>query len=430
MKALIYGLLALLVAVAVALLALPDPGYVLIGYGDWSVETTLLVLAIALVGLYVAIRLLAGLRRMPRQMLYWERRRKERRARNALNKGLIELAEGNWATAEKRLVRHATTSDNALITYLAAARAAQQQGAHDRRDHYLRLAHGSMPEADVAVGLSQAELQIAHGQMEQALATLRHLREIAPRHGYVLKMLMKLYLRLNDWQSLRNLLPELRRRKVVSESEYGHLSLEIHQALLEQAVRNADQAALREAWSWLPKELARDEQLLLIYVTELMRQGETEEVEGLLRSALRHGWSQRLVYLYGQLQGGESKRRLDEAEAWLRDHEKDPVLLLTLGRLCLANQLWGKARAYLEASVQMAPTVETYQALGALLEQLGEPDKAMNCFRQGMALAVGVPTRGKRGTDVLASPASRSLERDAAQPPRPPLPDGESTPAV
>lgn len=426
MKILIYGLVALLAAVAVALLALPDPGYVLIGYGDWSVETTLVVLAVVLVLLYVAVRFLAGLRRMPRGLVRWERHRKEKRARNALNRGLIELAEGKWAAAEKRLVRHAATSDNALITYLAAARAAQQQGAHDRRDHYLRLAHGSMPEADVAVGLSQAELQIAHGQMEQALATLRHLREIAPRHGYVLKMLMKLYLRLNDWQSLRSLLPELRRRKVISEEEHDRLNLEIHQALLEQAARHGDLEALHEAWGWLPKSLAQDEQLLLIYVTQLRERGEAEAAESLLRGAIRQRWSQRLVYLYGQLEGGDVQRRLDEAEAWLRDHDKDPVLLLTLGRLCLANQLWGKARAYLEASVQIAPTVETNQALGSLLEQLGESDKAMDCFRQGMALAVGVPTRGKRGTDVLANPSARAESGQAVALP----PSSDPTTAV
>ncbi len=39
--------------------------------------------------------------------------------------------------------------------------------------------------------------------------------------------------------------------------------------------------------------------------------------------------------------------------------------------------------------------------LGTLLEKLGETDKAMACYRQGMGLAVGVPTLGKRGSDVL-----------------------------
>jgi hypothetical protein len=37
-----------------------------------------------------------------------------------------------------------------------------------------------MPSADVAVSLTQAELQLADHQLEQALATLKHLRSVAP----------------------------------------------------------------------------------------------------------------------------------------------------------------------------------------------------------------------------------------------------------
>jgi HemY protein len=225
-------------------------------------------------------------------------------------------------------------------------------------------------------------------------------------------MLMKLYRRLHDWQSLRTLLPELRRRKVIGEEEQDQLNLEIHQALLEQAARRGDLEAVREAWGWLPRALTHDESLLVTYVGQLQRHGQADEAQGLLRGAIRRRWSQRLVYLYGQLEGGDAGRRLDEAEGWLREHEKDPVLLLTLGRLCLVNRLWGKARAYLEASVQLAPTVETCQALGTLLEQLGEADKAMACYRQGMGLAAGVPTLGKRGSDVLARSVPRLPEAE------------------
>ncbi len=409
MKPLIYGLLALLAAVAVALLALPDPGYVLIGYGDWSVETTLVVLVLGVLLLYLVVRLLGGMRRVPRELLDWERRRKARRARDALNRGLIELAEGQWSNAERRLVRHAATSDNALITYLAAARAAQQQGAHERRDHYLRLAHESTPEADVAVGLSQAELQIAHGQMEQALATLRHLRAIAPRHAYVLKMLMRLYQRVQDWQALRELLPELVRRKVITEQEADQLTVSVHSALMQQATAKADVEQLRRVWGWLPKRFQQDQELLLAYAQQLHQLDATQEAEVLIRGSLKHAWNQRLVYLYGQLQGGDVGQRLADAEMWLREHEKDPVLLLTLGRLCLANQLWGKARSYLEASVHITPTVETYQARGTLLEQLEDADKAMGCYRHGMVMAAGLPALGKRGSDVLSGPVSQAV---------------------
>jgi HemY protein len=61
-------------------------------------------------------------------------------------------------------------------------------------------------------------------------------------------------------------------------------------------------------------------------------------------------------------------------------------LLLTLARLCLQAKLWGKARSYLEESIAILPKVAAYQELGLLLEQLGEPDKALECFRTGLGL--------------------------------------------
>ena len=88
------------------------------------------------------------------------------------------------------------------------------RGEHERRDAYIRLAHENMPSADVAVSLTQAELQLADHQLEQALATLRHLRSVAPKHTYVLRLLRRLYEQLGDWEHLRELIPELRRRKV------------------------------------------------------------------------------------------------------------------------------------------------------------------------------------------------------------------------
>ena len=89
------------------------------------------------------------------------------------------------------------------------------------------------------------------------------------------------------------------------------------------------------------------------------------------------------------MEGADSGKQLERAETWLKKHPNQPELLLTLGRLCLRNQLWGKAQSYLEASLGVAASAETCQVLGSLLEQLGENKTALEHYRQGLEQAVG-----------------------------------------
>ena len=223
MSALLKVWLFVLTGAAIGVVLSRDTGYVLLSFGNYTVEMSLalLLMLIALLFglLYFAIRLIARTLHLPQDVRDWKQRRGSRLAQQAMTRGLLEMSEGNWGSAEKRLVRFADRSETPLLNYLAAARAAQLQGAHDRRDGYIRLAHDAMPSADVAVSLTQAELQLADHQLEQALATLKHLRSVAPKHNYVLRLLRRLYEQLGDWEHLRELLPELRRRKVEDDAD-------------------------------------------------------------------------------------------------------------------------------------------------------------------------------------------------------------------
>ncbi|WP_399361225.1 heme biosynthesis HemY N-terminal domain-containing protein [Thiohalobacter thiocyanaticus] len=58
------------------------------------------------------------------------------RARHSLNQGLLALSEGDWPRAEKLLVEHADDSESPLLNYLAAARAAQDQGRMPAANQY------------------------------------------------------------------------------------------------------------------------------------------------------------------------------------------------------------------------------------------------------------------------------------------------------
>jgi len=134
MKWLVIALLALVASVAVALVALPDPGYVLVGLGNYSVETSLLVFLVVLALAYVALRTLAGLWHVPARVHQWDHRRHDRHLHSLYDEAMLEMAEGRVERAERRLVRLLKSEQAPVQAYLSAARAASQLGFDDRRD--------------------------------------------------------------------------------------------------------------------------------------------------------------------------------------------------------------------------------------------------------------------------------------------------------
>ena len=206
MKFLILALLALAGAVATTRLVNQDPGHVLLSYGGYTVETSLAVtVAVVLIGFvafYALLRLVLWFYRAPQRWRAWRRQRRMRHARRGLQQGLMLMAEGRWGQAEQRLIEHAADAETPLLNFLTAARAAQMQNAHERRDIYLGKATRSMPRAGTAVALTQAELQYDHAQWEQALATLSTLRQRIPKHPRVLALLAMTYQQLGDWPRL------------------------------------------------------------------------------------------------------------------------------------------------------------------------------------------------------------------------------------
>ncbi|OBS09585.1 heme biosynthesis protein HemY [Acidihalobacter prosperus] len=392
MRLLFAALLAMLVTGAAVHWALRDPGYAVLAWGHWSVELSLVdllvVLALCFVLLYGLIRLIARVWRTPRDLSARLHLRRAERARRGLTRGLIELAEGRWKESEKLLIRSASGSQTPLLNYLAAARSAQMQQAYDRRDEYLRRGLESNPNAQVAVELTQAELQLAHGQTEQALATLNHLREVAPDHAYVSKLLGRLYIQLNDWEALAKLLPRLRRTTAISPDRVEDLEIKVFGGLFARQTEQADLSRLSGFWEALPRKSRQRPELIGLYVDQLIALGATEQAERLLARSLNRSWSDALAARYGMLSLPEPTQQLKQAESWLRSNPHSGALLLSLARISRGAQLWGKARSYYEASLAENPGGEAYLELGELLVQIGENDAACDCYHRGLSLLI------------------------------------------
>lgn len=420
MRWLIVVVVLLAAAVGAALMLQQYPGYVYVEVGAWMVETSLAFLLAALVlgfaVLYALLRVLGLVFRTPRSLRRGRHGRRTERSRRGLTRGLIEMAEGRWQQAEKLLTRHAPDSDTALLHYLAAARAAQQIGAYERRDAYLKQAIEANPEADIAVSLTQAELQLAHHQTEHALATLTRLRGLSPRHSYVMKLLARLYADTEDWERLAELIPELRRARAMDRARVDRLE---HRAALGRLARpGLDAAALRAIWDSLSRRMREDAAVVRRYAERLIDADEHETAERRVRQVLARDWDEDLARCYGRIRHPDAGQQLSHAEGWLRDHGSSPMLLLTLGRLCVRNQLWGKARSYFESSIGAGPRAETYYEFANLLDELGEFGPAREHYRAGLGLAVAddAGTRVQVGTAETNGPAADASGEPALLP--------------
>lgn len=142
-----------------------------------------------------------------------------------------------------------------------------------------------------------------------------------------------------------------------------------------------------------------------------------EEIEDELRRALGENWDETLLVLYGCIELADREKQLQHAESWLGPHPQDAVLFRVLGKLCIRNKLWAKAREYLEKSLQLEPSVEACQLLGDLLQRQNDFSGACHMYRTGLMLAsegvVAQIERNPSGDSV--EPEQEKLVSSAAQ---------------
>jgi HemY protein len=380
---------------------LAERGYVMISFAGYVIEMSVPILLLSLILLYAGIRLLLRIWRAPRQLGAAIARRRHRRAADKLTRGLVHLTEGDWLRGERLLTQGLKGGEAPLVNYLMAARAAQRQGSRERRNEWLRLAGEELPDAAAAVLLTQAELELEAGELEHALATLERILQQHTDHPAALGLMAEVYRGLGYHARLVDILPKLARLKLADE-KLEELAVDALEALLDGQLQSEEQ--VRTLLRSLPAPLRSRPRVRRLQALLFERLGLADEAVAELNSALKRQFEPALVQAYGEVTGSDPLKQLRRAEGWLRQHPEDGGLLVTAARLCMANELWGKARSYLESSLALEPKPASFALYGQLLDRLGEGDAAAQAYRSGL----GMVSRAEPGRAALAAPAKPS----------------------
>lgn len=394
MKLLGVFLLALALAVGLGQILSEDAGVVTILAAGHLVRINLVLAAVlALVGSYAVLRgigLVWRLLTAHRRLGVWRGARARRRSHDALSEGLLALAAGEPARAERLLAR-ASHPQAGAAHFLAAAQAAHAQHAADRRDRYLALARDASPSAALPIALQQIEMQLAAGELAAAEQGLKALGTPHAARRQVLALHHRCLAARDAWDEVAALLPDLKRHGAYSPQRMVELEAECAARVLARPFATREELA--RAWEGLPKPVRAMPVVTVAYARVLMNLGAGPDAEKILRRALADHWDARLLARYGELDGAAATEALRHGERWLSTHPDDTALLLALGRLCFTQALWGKARGYFEQVLTRAPSALVHRLLADTLERLDEPAAAATHRRLGLEAATD-PARG------------------------------------
>ena len=388
MRLAIWSVILAAVAVAVALLARNSTGYVVIVSAPWRIELSLNLLVFLVVagyfGFYFLARLVASLAAIPARVRAHRDERTRGRMRQALDEALLAFFQGRYASAEKSAAAALMGEETKGLAAIIAARSAHELGRFSEREQFLDQAKGAAPEMDQARLTTLADLLVSQGRHEEALAVLKDLSARDARNLRLLRLKLQAEQALRLWDEALGTLSALAKLGGIGPAEAAAIRRAAHLGNLNRKAQDA--GALAAYWKQLPAETRLDSAVAATAARYHLALGGNAEAQAIIEQALEREWNPVLVALYGESAGTDALPQIERAEKWLRQHARDPALLLALGKLCMRQGLWGKAQSYIEASLALEPTHDGHMTLAALMEQIGKPQEAVQHFRRSAEL--------------------------------------------
>ena len=390
MRGLLLFLLLGAIAVAVALFARINVGYVLFVAPPYRLELSLnafLVLAVAAFALaYAVARFAARLGRLPAEVRAHRKAQQIARARAKQDAALVRLLEGRFGRARAAAEEALAIPHSSGLAALIGARAAMETREFDAAEGFLSRPDAQVPSLAVPRMMLEAEIALERGRGGDALARLAALKREAGAHTAALRLELRALALAGRHAEVPPIVDQLEKRKVYDRRQAELLRAVAHADALRGLA--ADAAGLRAYWQRLPDAERTNPRVAHAAARSFLLLGGDREAAEIAAKSLERHWDPELVALYARCRLPDAKPQLELAERWLARHSQDATLLDALGRLCEREQLWGKAQTYYEASLALEDGWRTRVALGEMLARLGRADAANAHLAAALKLAL------------------------------------------
>ena len=365
------------------------PGYVLIYFNHYSVETSFWIFIVGMVGFAIITlglvwlvfnggKLLIKLGLLPRRFSTGQSRRLQQA-------GLLAFADQNYVKAGKELRRAGKNADMPFVDFLYSARSALVLNQIDDAEAAFKKARDCADKDDLAIALFAIDMAQAlndDAKAQQRLEEARSRYETDPR--FVIKA-AAVYHSVGQWESLQPLLKPLTKKQLVNKALLQTYATDGYAGLLAQTARHKDLSALNK-WFKQAQSYQLDERVYMAYFEGLITLGEAAEARGRIERQLKQHWNETLLRLYLTLPAAHASEQQQFVDGLSTAQAGNPTLLYAQGLVASRNADWLVAKKHLEQSLAIHATAEAWFTLAQVYAGLHQPSEQTNALNQGLLL--------------------------------------------
>ncbi len=367
---LLFAQIAVVVIVAVVLAQ--HPGEVAIQLEGWRVDTSLGVVVLAIVVIVVAAVVVArfwgAIRRAPGRFLESRRASRRQRGYKALTQGMVAVAAGDVAEAQRWARKADALLDEPPLTMLLSAQAAQLGGeeAAARRYFESMLDHPDTAFLGVRGLLMQA---IKTDDKGEALRLAERAYALRADTGWVVDQLFQLQVEAGLWGEANQTMIEAIRRRTIPAAQARRRRA----AVLVEYSRVADAEGDPELALSRAREAHDLDPTLVPATVMLAGLFRARERAGKAARMIEEAWARaphpELAQAYGSLvEDKDALARVKRFQRLFSFRPDHPESHIALAEASLAARLWGEARKHLETAAGKTPTARVCRLMAELEE--------------------------------------------------------------
>ena len=362
-----------LLALAVAELGRSDPGYILINFHGYIIETSVLVLVIfaVILGIISAVilNLIKPVWSWLKPVAYTKQQDK---TAYMLTQGMLNLADGDWKKAQKLLSKVSSRSPLNLIATIGQARAAYEQGQLDKAFSYLESAR----KIDIKNGdknrhhICFIESQFAMHSGDYAGA-LRALNKVSANQqtGIFWKLKARILKAQNEWHQIYSILPQIRQDKLLSDEELIALESQCYTAMTD----GQSLETINEFWKSLPAKRRQISEIAQVKFHALMKLEKHDLAYQIVEEQVHRGLDTRWALTLAQMTDVNWQARYNLLTKYMGNRTEDTNVLKAQGVLLQQGGDNAQALEFLHKAVALDPKDMKTQILVYELEkELGD----------------------------------------------------------